>query len=144
LREPFLDHRLVELAIRQPADRKLRDDSTKWLLRRLLHRRLLPADTVNTPKRPVQTPQREWLRGPLKDWASACIAAAVAGRPDWLDAAEVGAAWDAYGRGESDNSVYVWQWISLALVIGEARDRRGRERPPADFVFASGETCELA
>ena len=33
LREPFLDHRLVELAFRQPADRKIRDGTGKWLLR---------------------------------------------------------------------------------------------------------------
>ena len=35
LREPFLDHRLFELALRQPEDRKVRDGERKWLLREL-------------------------------------------------------------------------------------------------------------
>src|SRR2546430_3760173 len=41
LREPFLDHRLVELALRQRAERKLQGGIRKWLLRDLT-RRLLP------------------------------------------------------------------------------------------------------
>src|SRR5205807_10021734 len=33
LREPFLDHRLFELALRQPAERKLRNGTSKLMLR---------------------------------------------------------------------------------------------------------------
>src|SRR6185295_11694080 len=33
LREPFLDHRIVELGLRQPADRKIRNGQGKWLPR---------------------------------------------------------------------------------------------------------------
>src|SRR6185436_18737296 len=67
LREPFLDHRLFELALRQPADRKIGPDTGKRLLRQMVVR-MLPDSVVNAPKRPLQTPQREWLRGPLRDW----------------------------------------------------------------------------
>src|SRR5262249_37177679 len=34
LREPFLDHRLVELAFRQPRERKILNGASKWMLRR--------------------------------------------------------------------------------------------------------------
>src|SRR5262245_32009706 len=35
LREPFLDHRLFELALRQPPERKIRDGVGKWMLRQM-------------------------------------------------------------------------------------------------------------
>ena len=57
LREPFLDHRVVELALRQPRRRKVDGATGKVLLRRLADERLGARD-VAAPKRPVQTPAR--------------------------------------------------------------------------------------
>jgi asparagine synthase (glutamine-hydrolysing) len=114
LREPFLDHRLVELALRQPADRKIRDGVRKWMLRRMAAR-LLPRDVAGAPKRPLQTPQREWLRGPLASWAADCIERAIARfGGTWLDSEAVKAEWIAYREGKGDNSFFVWQWICLS------------------------------
>lgn len=116
LREPFLDHRLFELALRQPMERKLGNGTGKWMLRRIAAG-LLPEGVVEAPKRPLQTPQREWLRGPLRDWATAQIEAALGGwGANWLDADAVRAEWRHYLSGESDNSFYVWQWINLGLM----------------------------
>jgi len=117
LREPFLDHRLVELALRQPVERKWRDGSGKWLLR-LLAADLVPAGLVTAPKRPVQTPQREWLRGPLRGWATARIDLALEVTGDrWLDPKAVRRAWDSFVAGEGDNGFFAWQWVNLGLAI---------------------------
>ena len=51
LREPFLDHRLFELALRQPADRKIVPGERKWMLRKIA-KRLVPENLATTPKRP--------------------------------------------------------------------------------------------
>ncbi|HEX5436185.1 MAG TPA: asparagine synthase (glutamine-hydrolyzing) [Gemmatimonadaceae bacterium] len=119
LREPFLDHRLFELALAQPAERKIRGDTGKWLLRRIAGR-LMGPETVEAPKRALQTPQREWLRGPLREWADAMICTALESTMgEWLDAAAVSAAWRHFLAGETDNSFFVWQWISMALLHGE-------------------------
>ena len=116
LREPFLDHRLVELALRQPVERKIQGETRKFLLRKLAAR-LAPAGVVEAPKRPLQTPQREWLRGPLAEWTGAQIEIALhAYGGVWLEADAVRAAWQEYLRGGSDNSFYVWQWVSLGLL----------------------------
>lgn len=116
LREPFLDHRLVELALRQPPARTVGDGEGKALLRRMAPRwRPLGADPV-AAKRPVQTPQREWLRGPLRPWASARIDAAV---ERWggslLVADEVQDRWQAFLAAGGGNAHAPWQWISLGL-----------------------------
>lgn len=118
LREPFLDHRLVELAMRQPSERKIRDGRAKWLLSSLVAD-LLPRGVVEAPKRPVQTPQREWLRGPLRGWAAERIEGALDRfGGSWLDAAAVRREWEAYCAGRGDNSFFVWQWIGLDLGVG--------------------------
>lgn len=116
LREPFLDHRLFELALCQPSDRKIRGETQKWLLREIT-KDLLPKGIVEAPKRPLQTPQREWLRGPLQNWVEGCIHQALSGwASQWLDADLVQKEWKKYQSGESDNSFYIWQWVSLGLM----------------------------
>ncbi len=116
LREPFLDHRLFELAIRQPKQHKIVHGTRKWLLRRMAGG-LLPADVHAACKRPLQTPQREWLRGPLQSWAGKWIerGLSVYGG-EWLNTKVVRQTWREFCEGRSDNSFYVWQWISLAMM----------------------------
>ena len=116
LREPFLDHRLFELALRQSNDRKIRDSVQKWLPRQLAAD-LVPGGVVEAPKRPLQTPQREWLRGPLKPWAEEMIEQSLEVHcGEWLKLEPMRAEWRRFCAGDSDNSFYVWQWISMALI----------------------------
>jgi asparagine synthase (glutamine-hydrolysing) len=116
LREPFLDHRLFELAFRQAADRKIADGTGKWFLRQIVASHL-PGRIVEAPKRPLQTPQREWLRGPLREWAAGLIGEALNGPgAPWLNPERVKSEWKRFCDGQSDNSFYVWQWLSLALM----------------------------
>lgn len=115
LREPFLDHRLFELALRQPTDRKISNGTRKKMLREIAQK-ILPEKLSESPKRALQTPQREWLRGELKDWADAQIKNAVSGGfAGWFEKESVLNCWEKYCRGESDNSFYVWQWIDIGL-----------------------------
>jgi asparagine synthase (glutamine-hydrolysing) len=124
LREPFLDHRLFEIALRQPSSRKISNGKGKWMLRQITAN-LLPGGIVEAPKRPLQTPQREWLRGPLRQWAGEMIEAGLAQwGGSWLDAARVRSQWTGYCAGEGDNSFFVWQWIGLGLMSVFSGDRR--------------------
>ena len=117
LREPFMDHRLFELALRQPKERKIMDHTGKWLLREMT-RNLLPCAVLEAPKRPVQTPQREWLAGPLRDWAQGCIDTMLGEYGSaWFNKERVRDDWNTYCAGGSSNSYYVWQWISLGLTL---------------------------
>jgi asparagine synthase (glutamine-hydrolysing) len=116
LREPFLDHRIVELGLRQPASRKIRHGQGKWLVREVA-RRIMPRGLVEAPKRPVQTPQREWLRGELADWAESSIEGALEGwGRKWLDAGKVRSFWESYRRRGGESSFPLWQWISINQV----------------------------
>ncbi|REJ78555.1 MAG: asparagine synthase (glutamine-hydrolyzing) [Acidobacteria bacterium] len=116
LREPFLDHRLFELALKQSTGRKIGNGTGKKMLREIVSK-FVPSGVSEAPKRPMQTPQREWLRGPLREWAEAEIEDALAGPfGGWFDKAALRAERERFFRGESDNSFYVWQWISVGLI----------------------------
>jgi asparagine synthase (glutamine-hydrolysing) len=62
VRVPFLDHRLVELALGMPSNVKLRGMTTKWLLRKAAEHRL-PRGAAERPKRGFTPPVDEWMRG---------------------------------------------------------------------------------
>lgn len=115
LREPFLDHRLFELALRQPAERKIHEGRQKWMLRKLAQD-ILPAPLIEAPKRALQTPQREWLRGSLHHWVDECLEDAFDGLGQhWLDETEVRTAWQHFQQGANDNSFFIWQWLTIGL-----------------------------
>ena len=114
LRVPFLDHRLVELAFKQPTNRMIRQDVQKYLPREIA-RSLLPIAVSTAPKRPVQTPQREWFRGPLRAWVEECLASDAVQHSGWFDTKAIRQEWKSYLTGKDDNSFFVLQWISVAL-----------------------------
>jgi len=65
-REPLLDHKLVEWAIKLPSGFKIRDGVTKYLLKRVLFKHL-PRELVDRPKMGFGAPVGEWMRGDLRD-----------------------------------------------------------------------------
>jgi asparagine synthase (glutamine-hydrolysing) len=69
---PMTDYRLVEWAMRLPAEYKLRDGETKYLLKKALCKYLPPAQ-VYRKKMGFGVPIAAWLRGPLRDWARGLI-----------------------------------------------------------------------
>ncbi len=123
LREPFLDHRLVEMALRQPRERKIRNGVQKWGLRELAAHMDRLGGNAATPKRPVQTPQTEWLRGPLARWGQQAVNGLVETEPErsWFDVVRLKREWDSFCDNGGDNSFFVWQWISAAMLVVESK-----------------------
>jgi len=114
LREPFLDYRLVELAFAQAETFKIKGNVGKWFLREFA-KDILPKELSFAPKRPLQTPQREWLKLELKDWAEGHIDQLE--KADFVNSKVLKKEWKNYLNGHSDNSFYVWQWINLNIIL---------------------------
>jgi asparagine synthase (glutamine-hydrolysing) len=71
-RVPFLDHHVVELAMRIPPSVLLRGREPKHLLRRALVR-VLPAELARRRKRGMTAPRHRWLRGALPELAAEAL-----------------------------------------------------------------------
>lgn len=88
LREPLLDHRLVEAMLAMPANLKVRGAVTKPLLRRLVETRLGVRPPVQ-PKMGFAVPLASWLRGPLRSWSEDLLEPSKIAADGLLDPAAV-------------------------------------------------------
>ncbi|GGG27965.1 hypothetical protein GCM10011344_30950 [Dokdonia pacifica] len=114
LREPFLDYRLVEFAFSQPLAYKIHEGIQKYVLRSIVSEYL--SDTITyAPKRPLQTPQREWLAEDLKEWVSDTIISLK--DHSWFDYEKLHKEWTMYINGDQDSSFHIWQWINASLLL---------------------------
>jgi asparagine synthase (glutamine-hydrolysing) len=123
LRQPLIDHRLVEYAFRLPGGQKIRAGQGKFLLRHAM-RRDLPADLRGTPKRFVVTPQREWLSGPLAGAVTDIIESREFRERGLFDVAGVRRAWKKFQEGGAENAFFVWQWVNTELWFRRFADGR--------------------
>ena len=111
LREPFLDYRIVEYAFALPADMKIQNGQQKWALRHLAHE-YLKTDLLLAPKRPLQTPQREWLTVELIEWVEKLVLSLK--NHSWFNAETLEEEWEAFKQSDKDNTFFLWQWLSIA------------------------------
>jgi asparagine synthase (glutamine-hydrolysing) len=88
-RVPFLDHRLVELALSLPDESKATIFTLKRFLR-LAFRDLLPPSLLRRPKHGFRVPLDEWLRGPLRERAWDLLSAGALKAHGLFDAKAVG------------------------------------------------------
>ena len=127
LRPPFLDHRLIAYGFALPAGDKIERGEQKILLRKAMKGRI-PAALRNAPKRSVQAPQREWFRGPLREWVRDSIDTKKFWERGWIDRDQAIAALEGFQSSEGGNSFFIWQWINLAIWAEEFLDRAVLER----------------
>ncbi|WP_136669288.1 asparagine synthase (glutamine-hydrolyzing) [Flavobacterium sp. H122] len=114
LREPFLDYRLMEMAFAQSDDVKFKGGNTKWMLRQI-SQKLISDKVALAPKRPLQTPQREWIAGELNAYVSENIG--KFSQFDFVNKIKVEKIWQEYIKGNQDNSFYIWQWINTVVLL---------------------------
>lgn len=87
-RVPFLDHGLVEWAMRVPGREKIRGTRTKTLLRDAFAGRI-PEDVRRLPKAGFNAPLPRWMLGPVGDLLGRWIDEGRLRDDPWLDAREV-------------------------------------------------------
>jgi asparagine synthase (glutamine-hydrolysing) len=111
-RVPLLDHRVVEFSWRLPANAKLRNHTTKWILRQVLYRHV-PRALVERPKAGFEIPLGAWLRGPLRDWAEGLLAESRLRDAGLLDHEVVRRFWQEHLDGTRNWQFLLWDVLML-------------------------------
>ena len=111
-RVPLLDHRMVEFAWALPRRAKLRQGTSKWLLRQVLYR-YVPAALIERPKMGFAIPLAEWLRGPLRDWAEALLDEQRLRETGLVNAGRVRALWEEHIDGRRNHQHLLWDILML-------------------------------
>ncbi len=107
VRAPFLDHRLVEFAWRQPVASKIDKLSGKKLLKDMLYQHV-PRELVERPKMGFGVPLAAWLRGPLQEWAGDLLAADRLQRDGYVSAPAIQQKWREHQDGTADWHYHLW------------------------------------
>jgi len=119
LREPFLDHDLVEFAFSKPEKYKIKNGIQKYMLREILSK-IAPTEIAHAPKRPLQTPQREWLGNELKEMVNEYLLKLKKSAPsDWFDHNTIDKEWQNYLKGDQSSSFHIWQWINATQLLSD-------------------------
>jgi asparagine synthase (glutamine-hydrolysing) len=106
-RVPFLDHKLVELAMSIPTSVKTRDGSLKYLLKKAV-RGIIPDDLIDRRKQGFSVPVYEWFSDRLGDRTRHELRE-FAGSTDFLDGAGVERLL------ESKRAPQIWYLLNFAL-----------------------------
>lgn len=112
VREPLLDHRLVEFAARLPAALRLRRGEGKWLMKKAMER-YLPREILYRPKMGFVTPVSDWFRGPLAAEAAALSRSRILADTGWFDRDALALIAEAHHGGRADHGRTLWQFVML-------------------------------
>jgi len=66
-RMPFMDHKLAAFISSLPDDMRIRNGTSKWILRESM-KQLLPGQIIERPKVGFRAPYNEWFKGSMKDY----------------------------------------------------------------------------
>lgn len=113
-RVPLLDHRIAEFAASLPMNLKNRDGKGKWILREVLYR-YVPKELIERPKKGFSLPVAEWLRGPLKEWASSLLDSKRIDKEGFLESSLIQTKWSEHLSGKRDWSAQLWSVLMFQL-----------------------------
>jgi asparagine synthase (glutamine-hydrolysing) len=118
VREPLMDHPLVEWLATLPTNLKVRQNETKWILKKAMEPHL-PHNIMYRPKMGFAVPLARWFRGPLRERVRSAVLHGELDRTGFFDRAYLQRLVDDHTSGKRDYSQPLW-----SLMMFEAFLRR--------------------
>src|SRR2546426_3885045 len=110
-RVPLLDHRVVEFAWQLPLRFKIRNGTSKWILRQILHK-YVPPRLLDRPKMGFGVPIDSWLRGPLREWAEELLSESSLNRHGFFAVRPIRTKWEEHLSGTRN-----WQYLLWDVLV---------------------------
>ena len=124
VREPLMDHPLVEWLATLPSSFKVRGGEGKWLFKKAMEP-ALPHDLLYRPKMGFSVPLARWFRGPLRERIRSSILGGALMETGMFNARYLRELVDGHQSGVRDYSAPLW---TLLMFEGFLRKTGGQRR----------------
>jgi len=107
VREPLMDHKLVEWLATLPSHLKMRSSESKYLLKKSMEPKL-PDDVLYRPKMGFSVPLARWFRGPLRQRVRDSLLHGHIADSGWFNQNTIRQIVEQHESGASDHSTPIW------------------------------------
>jgi asparagine synthase (glutamine-hydrolysing) len=116
---PYTDRRVAEFAFRLPVNEKIRGLRTKYLLRKMIEKRV-PREAAYQKKLPFNAPSSEWLSGSLREFLRDTLSDGTLRRQGVLDPGGVAGMMGDHLERRADHGPALWSLLALTLWLEAA------------------------
>ena len=121
VREPLMDHELVQWLATLPRDMKIRGNEGKFLLKKAMEP-ALPNEVLYRPKMGFSVPLARWFRGPLKQRVREAVLGDRLADTGWFDRSYLQHLVDAHQAGTGDYSSPLWTLLMFESFLRNVAD----------------------
>lgn len=139
VREPLMDHEIVEWLATLPSSLKVRGQEGKYLLKKAMEP-LLPQDVLYRPKMGFSVPLARWFRGPLKERVRRAVLGPRLAATGWFNREYLQHLVDAHQSGARDYSAPLWSLLMFEAFLRQVLD----ESPPVQAGAVAREELVLS
>ena len=132
VREPLMDHKLVEWLATLPSSMKVRGQEGKFLLKKAMEPHL-PNDVLYRPKMGFSVPLARWFRGPLKQRVRDAVLGERLAATGWFNRSCLEHLVNSHQSGASDHSAPLWTLLMFEAFLRNVVDAnaiRPQAAPP--------------
>lgn len=116
VREPLMDHKLVEWLATLPTSLKIKGQEGKWLLKKSMEP-LLPRDVLYRPKMGFSVPLAKWLRGPLAERARNAILGPTLAETGFFNRDTLRSMLEQHQSGQRDFAAPLWSLLMFEAFL---------------------------
>ncbi|MCC6447784.1 MAG: asparagine synthase (glutamine-hydrolyzing) [Chitinophagaceae bacterium] len=113
-REPLLDQHIIEWVAMLPANFKIKNGTSKYMLRKIVHK-YVPEHIMNRPKMGFSIPVNLWLRHELKYLFEKYLSVEAIAKHELFNANEVQLTLRAYYLGDESRFPFLWSLLMFQM-----------------------------
>ena len=111
-RAPFLDQRIVDFSSRVPLKMKIKNNTNKYILKKMLQK-YLPKNLIYRDKKGFSIPLQEWLKGPLREWSNDLLNPTRIKKQGLINSDLFNNEWTGFVNNKNESTSQIWSLLML-------------------------------